>query len=89
MPFTSAPLTPALRQHAADGLHHRVPPVLGPLLRPLRARHLHVFVERGVSRADAAALIHQKRARAPGANVYAKPHVDIVSTLQFRLICAG
>src|ERR1019366_1611222 len=62
-------------------LHHGVPPVLGALLRPLRARHLHVFMERGISRADAAALIHQKRARTTGANVYAKPHVDMVSTL--------
>ena len=58
-----------LGQHAAYRLHHRFPPVLGALLRPLRMRHLDVFVERGVPRADPAALIHQKRARTAGANV--------------------
>jgi hypothetical protein len=44
-------------------------------------RHLDVFVERGVPREYAAALIHQKRARTTRANVYSKPHVDMVTTL--------
>ena len=58
-----------LRQYAADGFHHRVPPVLGALLRPLRVRHLDVLVERGIPRAAPAAFIRQRRARAAGANV--------------------
>src|ERR1039458_2498848 len=45
-------------------------------------RHLDIFVERGVPRAYATALIHQKRARTTRANVYAKPHVDMVTTLR-------
>ena len=50
----------------------------------MRARHLHVFVERGESRADARRA-HPPEGRAnPGANVYAKPHVDIVSTANSR-----
>jgi hypothetical protein len=38
-------------------------------------------VERGVPRADPAALIHQKRARTTGADIYAKPHSDMVTTV--------
>ena len=36
-------------------------------------------MQRRVSRANTAALIHQKRARASGANVYAEPHVLMVT----------
>ena len=72
MPLTSPPRDAGLGQHAADGIHRRVPPVLGPLLGPQRALHAHVFVGSGVARADGAALIHQEGARAPGADIDAQ-----------------
>jgi hypothetical protein len=45
---------------------------------------VHVFVGCGKAGADYAAFIHQKRARAAGANVDAKPHVVMVTILRER-----
>ena len=61
-------------QHTADGDDGSVPPVLGSLLRPERALHVHLFVRRREARADAAALIHKKRARAAGTDIDSQPH---------------
>ena len=74
MPFTWRPGDAGLGERAADGLDGGVPPVLGALLGPQRALHAHVFVRRGAARADGAALIHQQRARAAGADIDAQPH---------------
>jgi hypothetical protein len=45
------------------------------LLGPHWPLHVHLFVNRGVPRANSAALIHQEGARSPGANIDAKPHM--------------
>ena len=79
MPFTSGPADAGLRQHAADGFHGGVPPVLGTLLGPQRALHAHLLVGGRETRADGAALIHQKRARAAGADIDSEPHAHIVA----------
>ena len=74
MPRISLPGDAGLRQHAADGVDRGVPPVLGALLGPQRPLHAHVFVRSGAARADAAAFIHQERARPAGADIDAQPH---------------
>ena len=61
MPLHSRAADAGLRQHAANGVHRGVPPVLGTLLGPQRPRHRHVFVKRRCSRRG------QRRARPPAA----------------------
>ena len=59
-----AALDSGLRQHAADGFHAGVPPVLRALLGPQRALHPDIFVHRRESPGDAAPRVYHQRARA-------------------------
>ncbi len=78
MPFTWLPADAGLGEHAADGGYGGIPPILRPLLGPQRPLHAHFFVRGGVPAADSAAFIHQQGARAPGADIDAKIHIELL-----------
>ena len=64
----------AIGEHATDGQHGGVPPILGALFGPQRALLAHVLMRRGKPRANGALVVDEERARTTRTDIDSQPH---------------